>query len=82
MVPGLPQHEIQNAEDTNLLILLLVVLAICAMMYSQSQRLSARLQLPPKVYTLQYQEMDTLHEVESLRRSDRRAARDAHLLSI
>jgi hypothetical protein len=82
MVPGLPQHEIQNAEDTNLLILLLVVLAICAMMYIQSQRLSARLQLPAQVYTLQYQDMDTTREVESLRRSDRRAAREALHLSI
>jgi hypothetical protein len=81
MVPGLPQHETQNAEDTNLLILLLVVLAICAMMYTQSQRL---LPAAPQaqVYTLQYQETDTTREVESLRRSDRRAARDALHLSI
>jgi hypothetical protein len=81
MVPGLPQHEIQNAEDTNLLILLLIVLAICAMMYSQSQRL---LPAAPQaqVYTLQYQEMDAFHEVESLRRSDRRAVREALHLSI
>ena len=77
MVPGLLPSDLQRTEDTFLLILLLIILAICAMMYIQSQnRLAQRVQFQPQIV-----EEDPEPEW-SRQRNERRAGREAHHLSI